>query len=290
MLTRVSRSIARRVIEERVSLLLPNVLEDARFRSEDSILSSGIRSAMCAPLWFSAAGEGKDMVIGLVYLDTIQHAHSFGEEDLRILTALANVAAAKIENVRLLEESLEKRRLEEDMRVAAEIQTGLLPGRRAASAGLRPGRLQPALPHGRRRLLRLRRRGGPAAARARRRLGQGDRGRPAHDRAARGRARRTGRSPGWPMRSARINRTVCQNVPSSKYVTFFLAALDPDTGLLDYVNAGHNPPLLVRGVGRRSRSWRQAGMVLGIFESVPYDGRRGGDASAATRWSSTPTG
>jgi serine phosphatase RsbU (regulator of sigma subunit) len=37
------------------------------------------------------------------------------------------VAAAKIENVRLLEESLEKRRMEEDMRMAAEIQTGLLP-------------------------------------------------------------------------------------------------------------------------------------------------------------------
>ena len=58
-------------------------------------------------------------------------ARSFTEEDLRIVTALANVAAAKIENVRLLEESLEKRRLEEDMRVAAEIQRGLLPGRRA---------------------------------------------------------------------------------------------------------------------------------------------------------------
>ena len=126
-LTRVSRSIARRVIEERVSLLLPNVLEDARFRSEDSILASGIRTAMCAPLWVSAAGEGRDSVIGLVYVDSIQHAHAFTEDDLRVLTALANVAAAKIENVRLLEESLEKRRMEEDMRMAAEIQTGLLP-------------------------------------------------------------------------------------------------------------------------------------------------------------------
>ena len=38
-LTRVSRSIARRAMEERVSLLLPNVLEDVRFKSEDSILA-----------------------------------------------------------------------------------------------------------------------------------------------------------------------------------------------------------------------------------------------------------
>ena len=126
-LTRVSRSIARRAIEERVSLLLPNVLEDARFKSEDSILASGIRTAMCAPLWFTATGEGRDSVIGLVYVDSLQHSHAFTEDDLRVLTALANVAAAKIENVRLLEESLEKRRMEEDMRMAAEIQNGLLP-------------------------------------------------------------------------------------------------------------------------------------------------------------------
>jgi sigma-B regulation protein RsbU (phosphoserine phosphatase) len=126
-LTRVSRSIARRTIEERVALLLPNILEDVNFKSEDSILASGIRTAMCAPLWFTAAGEGKDSVIGLVYVDSLQQSHAFGEDDLRVLTALANVAAAKIENVRLLEESLEKRRMEEDMRMAAEIQTGLLP-------------------------------------------------------------------------------------------------------------------------------------------------------------------
>src|SRR5260221_13763684 len=82
---------------------------------------------MCAPLWFTSGTGDKDAVIGLVYLDPLQRSHSFGEEDLRILTALANVAAAKIENVRLLEESMHMRVLEEDMRMAAEIQTGLLP-------------------------------------------------------------------------------------------------------------------------------------------------------------------
>ena len=106
-ITRISRSIARKVLEERVSLLLPNVLDDVSLRTQDSVLAAGIRSALCAPLWFTSSEGGQDEVIGLVYLDTSDRSHAFREEDLRILTALSNVAAAKIENVRLLEESLE---------------------------------------------------------------------------------------------------------------------------------------------------------------------------------------
>jgi len=67
----------------------------------------------------------------------------------------------------------------------------------------------------------------------------------------------------------RINRTLCQNVPPNKYVTFFLARLDPGSGELRYVNAGHNPPLLVRAGGDRE-TLQEGGMVLGMFDSVPY--------------------
>jgi serine phosphatase RsbU (regulator of sigma subunit) len=269
-LTRVSRSISRRVIEERVSLLLPNVLEDARFRSEDSILASGIRTAMCAPLWVSAAGEGKDSVIGLVYVDKIQHAHAFTEDDLRVLTALANVAAAKIENVRLLEESLEKRRMEEDMRMAAEIQNGLLPRQAPEVQGWdvagsnRPCRTV----------------GGDyydfAVERGRLLLALGDvsgkgTGAALLMTVLRAAVRAHWMEPQLAEAVGRINRTVCQNVPSSKYVTFFLAALDPDSGRLDYVNAGHNPPILVRAAGTVEKL-AAGGLVLGIFEAVSYEG------------------
>jgi phosphoserine phosphatase RsbU/P len=267
-LTKVSRSIGRRVMEDRVALLLPNVLEDARFKAEASILSSGIRSAMCAPLWFSPGAGLKDEVIGLVYLDSLQRSHSFGEEDLRILTALANVAAAKIENVRLLEESMHMRVLEEDMRMAAEIQTGLLPREAPAVPGyglvgcnhpcrtvggdyydfsLEGGRLMLALGDvsGK----------GTAAALIMTVLRAAVRGH---------------WTEGFISEAVtRINRTVCQNIPSNKYVTFFLAALDPGSGRVSYVNAGHNPPLLVRANGA-VETLREGGMVLGLFEAVPY--------------------
>ena len=267
-LTKVSRSIGRRVMEDRVALLLPNVLEDARFKAEASILSSGIRSAMCAPLWYNPGAGLKDEVIGLVYLDSLQRSHSFGEEDLRILTALANVAAAKIENVRLLEESMQMRVLEEDMRMAAEIQTGLLPREAPAVPGyglvgcnhpcrtvggdyydfsLEGGRLMLALGDvsGK----------GTAAALIMTVLRAAVRGH---------------WTEGFISEAVtRINRTVCQNIPSNKYVTFFLAALDPGSGRVAYVNAGHNPPLLVRANGE-VETLQEGGMVLGLFDAVPY--------------------
>jgi sigma-B regulation protein RsbU (phosphoserine phosphatase) len=69
---------------------------------------------------------------------------------------------------------------------------------------------------------------------------------------------------------ARINRTVYQNTPPNKYITFFMAQLHPDGGRLAYVNAGHNPPLLVRQDGRLE-TLEEGGMALGLFEDAAYD-------------------
>jgi sigma-B regulation protein RsbU (phosphoserine phosphatase) len=268
LLAKVSRSIARRVLERRETMLLPNLMEDTAFSTQDSILSTGIRSALCAPLWFTSASAEQDAVIGLVYLDSLAMNRPFSEEDARIVTALANVAAAKIENVRLLEESMEKRRLEEDMRVAAEIQRGLLPDGAPVVAGygvvgsnrpcrtvggdyydfsLSDGRLLMALGDvsGK----------GTGAALLMTVLRAAVRGHWADESVAEA--------------VGRINSTVCQNVTAGKYITFFLARLDPGSGRVDYVNAGHNPPLLIRRDGT-IETLNEGGMVLGLFDSMPY--------------------
>jgi sigma-B regulation protein RsbU (phosphoserine phosphatase) len=69
---------------------------------------------------------------------------------------------------------------------------------------------------------------------------------------------------------SRINSTVCQNVTAGKYITYFMARLDPPTGHVDYVNAGHNPPILVRKNGE-IETLTEGGMVLGLFDSIPYE-------------------
>jgi serine phosphatase RsbU (regulator of sigma subunit)/pSer/pThr/pTyr-binding forkhead associated (FHA) protein len=267
-ITHVSRAIARKVLQEKVSLLLPRVLEDKEFNPSESILSSGIRSAMCAPLWYSAAAGGTDAVIGLVYLDTLEKSYSFSEEDLRILTALSNVAAAKIESTRLLEEMLEKRRLEADIRLAAETQQSLLP----RAAPLVPGYGLVGVNRPCRTV------GGDyydfAFEGGRLLMALGDVAGKGMSAALIMTVLRAAVRDYWasgpPVETvARLNRTICDNVPDNKYVTFFLAALEPETGRLAYVNAGHNPPVLVRGSGRVD-PLVQGGTVLGMFENTPY--------------------
>jgi serine phosphatase RsbU (regulator of sigma subunit) len=266
-ITRVSRSIARRVTDDLKSVLIPNIFEDESLRTQDSIMATGIRSAICAPLWYTAEGR-QDTVLGLVYMDSLLGSHDFNEEDLQIVTALANVAAAKIENVRLLEESLEKRRLEADMQVAAEIQRSLLPGAPPPVPGYDlcganfPCRTVggdyfdydldgDALLLG---LGDVSGKGTGAAllmtvlrAAVRDHWGDGE--------------------PGGVV--TRINRTVCANVPPNKYVTFVLGRLDLASGVLTYVNAGHNAPVLVRADGR-TECLEEGGTVLGLFEGETY--------------------
>jgi serine phosphatase RsbU (regulator of sigma subunit) len=268
-LEKVSRSIARRVLEQRESLLLPNILEDSALRTQDSILSTGIRSALCAPLWYTAATAGQDEVIGLVYMDSLLRSHPLSEEDTRIVTALANVAAAKIENVRLLEESLERRRLQQEMQVAAEIQRGLLPGAPPVIHGYQvTGSNRPSLTVG----------GdyydfGPRPGLLNFVLG---------DVSGKGTGAallmtvlRASVRANWDAASlsdavCRINTAVCENVTAGKYITFFMGRLDAASGRVSYVNAGHNPPLLVRADGRLE-TLTVGGMVLGLFDTVPYE-------------------
>jgi serine phosphatase RsbU (regulator of sigma subunit) len=223
---------------------------------------------MCAPLWYTSASGDQDAVIGLVYVDCLRGGGPFGEEDVGILSALANIAAAKIENVRLLEESLEKRRLEEDNRVAAEIQRRLLPDAPPQVPGYDvAGSTRPCRAVGGD-YFDFDRDGSDLLFALGDVSGKGT-GAALLMTVLRASVRGHWNQPSASEAVARINRTVCQNVPENKYITFFLGRLDPATGGVRYVNAGHNPPLLVRSDGS-VELLQEGGMVLGLVESVEY--------------------
>ena len=91
----VSKTIADRVMHDRVSILTSDAMVDPRFGSGDSIRFHGIRSAMCAPLW------NQDQVIGIIHVDSPMLTNCFTVYDLDLLTALANYAAVAVERARL---------------------------------------------------------------------------------------------------------------------------------------------------------------------------------------------
>ncbi|MBM3820015.1 MAG: PP2C family protein-serine/threonine phosphatase [Acidimicrobiia bacterium] len=68
---------------------------------------------------------------------------------------------------------------------------------------------------------------------------------------------------------SRLNTQVAKHAPGSRFITLFVATLDPATGRLTYVNAGQNPPLLRRTSGTYERL-REGGIALGMFDHATY--------------------
>ncbi len=93
---RVPSAIARKVVKERVAVLLENVPVD--LAGDGTILHHKVQSALCAPLLGS-----QGTMLGLIYLDNLGATHSFGEEDLEFLAAFSGMAAVSLENSRLIE-------------------------------------------------------------------------------------------------------------------------------------------------------------------------------------------
>jgi hypothetical protein len=71
---------------------------------------------------------------------------------------------------------------------------------------------------------------------------------------------------------SKLNAHLFANIPSNRLVTFFYSELDPARGRLSYVNAGHNPPLLVRTGGGLDRL-PATGLALGVLPDTPFESR-----------------
>src|SRR5262249_1505323 len=94
---RVSRTVARQVIEQGVAILGSDVTRDGNFSAVESIVVSQVRSLLCVPLMVF------DKVIGCIYLDSTNPIARFDKDHLELVTAIAGISAFALENARQIE-------------------------------------------------------------------------------------------------------------------------------------------------------------------------------------------
>ncbi|HEV8335684.1 MAG TPA: SpoIIE family protein phosphatase [Candidatus Polarisedimenticolia bacterium] len=260
----LSRHIADMVVHGKQSVLTSDAMHDPRFEQGESIMAQGIRSAMCVPLWNSRE------VMGLVYVDSRIRSNSFTAADLRILSNLANVAAVKIENNRLFERTLQVRALERDLELAAAIQRNLMPRACPPVKGFDiAGTNLPCRTVGGDTFDFLPRAGSLLW------VAIGDvagKGLPAAMIMSHFQAMLRGLAEAdRPLSQlvGRLNDNLSRTLSVNQFISFCVVELEPEEGILRYVNAGHNPPFMVRASGEVDR-FHGSGPVLGVVPGVPY--------------------
>lgn len=223
--------------------------------------------------------SGSD-IIGALNLES-DTLDAFSEADVEFLEFFAVAAAISIEKAVLHREMLEKHRIEQQLRIAKEVQTALLPAANPVLDGYDiAGTNVPTweiggdyfdyLPQPDGRL-------GLAIADV------SGKGVPAALIMATFRAAlRAQRVTGTPLDAIadRLNRILLDSMDASRFVTAFYGLLEPRTGALGFANCGHNPPLLLRAAGSRDLlassgpalgMWRGATFVQGAASILPGD-------------------
>ena len=115
----LSKTIIEEILTEKNSILI-NPQEDERFAQQESIILSEIKSAMAVPLF----DEGQ--VLGILYVDTTNPLHRYTDDYLRLLATFANLIASRLLNYELLNERQEKQVFEAELKRASMIQNNLL--------------------------------------------------------------------------------------------------------------------------------------------------------------------
>jgi phosphoserine phosphatase RsbU/P len=233
----------------------------------------GIRHVLCAPLrlvrYLQESGAAPEQRrIGVLYLDSRDKGILLSPTARTGVETLATEAAVAIENARLYRETLEKARLDQELRIAAEIQQGLLPEPRYVGVGVEV--VGASIP--------CRSIGGDLFEYID--LPSGDFGFALGDVAGKGppAALLTAALQGMFMAHAaseggpaatlsRVNQALMRRAVQNRFVTMIYGIVSRD-GQLTYCNAGHNPPMLfTRGTVRRLE---EGGMVLGLFGHAQF--------------------
>ena len=233
----------------------------------------GIRHVLCAPLHLvryvdDASAGGEDRRIGVLYLDSREKGTLLSSSTRTALETLATEAAVAIENARLYREAAEKARLEQEMKIAAEIQAMLLPRTSVNRAFVEAAAA--TVP--------CRSIGGDFIDYAEQSTGcfafmLGDvagKGPPAALLSAllQGMFALEAQGADEPASVVgRVNMALFRRGIESRFATLFFGVMSKE-GHLRYCNAGHNPPFIVGPGGLRRLE--EGGPVVGLLSGLTY--------------------
>jgi len=207
---------------------------------------------------------------GMIYVDTQIEADRFTERDLQVLSLIAGVAGIRVENMALLELREEQRRLANELEVASEIQLGLHPAGPPSIAGYDlDGYSFPCYEVGGDYYDFIARSDGRHVVALGDVSGKGTGAAllMSSVHAAVRAHTRTRLSAGEVV--TEINQYIFDNSPANRYVTLFYSEIDLETHRMTYINAGHNPPVLVRASGDLRRL-DIGGLPVGITPRAEY--------------------
>lgn len=261
-------TVPRRLVEEVVGKAQPALVLDAaydeRFAGSASMVSSGIRSVVAAPI---VDAEG---TLGLITLCSRVAVRRFAQPDLDMLVSLASAAALRVRNVALADELASRRAVEHELALAHDVQMSMLPRVMPAVPGLEiAARLTPARSVGgdlydcvveaNRLWFIVADVAGKSIAAA------------LYMAITRTLFRATVRgASGAAEVAARMNEELARDNERMMFVTAAIGCVDLDGGAITLVDAGHGAGILVDGAGVRDVPDVPKGMALGVMDDAAY--------------------
>jgi sigma-B regulation protein RsbU (phosphoserine phosphatase) len=269
-----SRKIPEEVFQTGEARVVADLLDGDLPAVHTGTIALGIRHVFCIPLRLvryvdRADGPAEQKRIGVLYLDSRERGTLASAAARAGLETLATEAAVAIENARLYRETMEKAKMEHELRIAAEIQQALLPPPEWSSDYF--DAIGTTVP--------CRAIGGDFFEYLT--LVDGSAGFVVADVSGKGApaalltavtqgvlAAQTSFGGGPAAALSRVNEILIRRATGSRFVTVFFAALLKD-GRLTCCNAGHNPPFLVSG--STVRRLETGGLICGLFEKATYE-------------------
>jgi serine phosphatase RsbU (regulator of sigma subunit) len=236
----LSKTILNSVLAENASVITSDAANDPRFLSQKSIIAHPIHSAMAVPLF------DNNQVLGILYVDSSDPLVTYGQRELELLTLLGNMAAVKITNLRLNEAELVRQRLAHELATATRLQQHMLGEPPPLPGWLCHARIETCYEVGGDLYdVHLREDGtvvllvgdvsGKGTSAALLMMSTLSAARVLYDLSS------------GPLEFVRrLNASVFRSSDERSFVTLFVGWLDPESGQLRYVNAGHPEPHLVR--------------------------------------------